>query len=113
MLSFANVLVLRWKICDTCEKSLWIQQEGRNFAMPQTRGDCSTALKFESSETVHEGAFCRYVPREPSGTSFGGENAGTRLKETGELSTFTSWQFLPHSRQAAPILPKPNLQAPV
>ena len=27
---------------------------GRNFAKPQTRGDCSTALKFESSETVHE-----------------------------------------------------------
>ena len=24
MLSFANVLVLRWKICDTCEKSLWV-----------------------------------------------------------------------------------------
>ena len=30
--------------------------------MPQTRGDCSTALKFESSETVHEGPFC-HVPR--------------------------------------------------
>jgi len=26
MLSFAKVLVLRWKICDTCEKSLWIQR---------------------------------------------------------------------------------------
>lgn len=55
-------------------------KEGRNFAQPQTRGDCSTALKFESSETVHQSAFCRSVPGEPSGTSLPGENAWRAIK---------------------------------
>src|SRR5688572_18312665 len=54
MLSFAKVLVLRWKICDTCEKSLWVQRGREELCKAQTRGDCSTAPKFESSESVHE-----------------------------------------------------------
>lgn len=55
MLSFENVLVLRWKICDTCEKSLWTRRGGkRKLGVPQTRGKCSTAQKFESSQRVHE-----------------------------------------------------------
>src|SRR4026207_465109 len=87
---------------------------GRNFAQPQTRGDCSIALKFESSETVHESTLCRCVPGEPSGTSFAGENAWHAIKGNGRvLNTVTTWQFLPHSRQAAPVLPESNLQAPV
>jgi hypothetical protein len=54
MLSLAKVLVLRWKICDTCEKSLWVQRGREELCKAQTRGDCSIALKFESSESVHE-----------------------------------------------------------
>ncbi len=55
MLSFANVLVLRWKICDTCEKSLWIQRGREELLQCLKRGETvAPRSKFESSESVHE-----------------------------------------------------------
>ena len=51
---------------------------GRSSALPKKRGDCSTALKFESSESVHGSSFCRRVSREfpmpPRGSATADEN---------------------------------------
>jgi hypothetical protein len=49
MLSFANVLVLRWKICDTCEKSLWMQR-GREEPLPSLKRGETVAPRRNSSQ---------------------------------------------------------------
>jgi hypothetical protein len=72
--------------------------------MPQTRGDCSTALKFESSETVHEGRFC-HVSRGNKTTTLEARKNSERIHEPTISATFTqSGTASPRTKPASALM---------